>query len=283
MLQVFADCCRAAYRRAGAGGLPGLWARTMLDYLRTVFEEHIQRGVSMSRETFIKISGWALAVGPILALLGWLASSRPAYSPNNAASWPIDRFLNGSDNILIAFGMALIGLGMFGMLARYGARSGKLGQAGLLLAGLSGLASTLGAVGLSVVDSSPWWEFFSGGLVLLFLGLALFAFRVLQLGLMPRLTGVLIATTIWLPAFVVVGLAYRAFSASYLDLFGVLPSAITLLNFLAMSLAGYQLQRAAQVICRPCQPRNNISFLGPFLTTFVVILCGVAAQNNNKK
>ena len=243
MLQVFADCCRAAYWRAGAGGLPGLWARTMLDYLRTVFEEHIQRGVSMSRETFIKISAWSLVVGPIAVLLGWLASTRPDYSPYNAASLPVDRILNGSEDILIAFGMALISLGIFGLLARYGARSGRLVQFGLLLAGLSGLASMLGAAGLSVADGSPWWEFFSIGLVLLFLGLALFAIRVSQLGLIPRLTGLLLATTIWLPAFVVVGLVFRAVSGRYLDLFGVLPSIITIFNFLGISLVGYQLQR----------------------------------------
>jgi len=237
MLQVFADCCRAAYRRAGAGGLPGLWARTMLDYLSTVFEEHIQRGVSMSRETFIKISGWALAAGPILALLGWLASSRPAYSPYNAASWPVDRFLNVSDIILIAFGLVLISLGMFGLLARYGAPSGKMGQAGLLLAGLSGLASMVGVIGLSVVDSSPWWEFFSIGLMLLFLGMAAFAIRCLQRKLMPRPIGLLLATTLWVPVI---------FSGLLVNLPGVLMGVMLALNFLAISLAGYQLQRSAQ-------------------------------------
>jgi hypothetical protein len=236
MLQVFADCCRAAYRRAGAGGLPGLWARTMLDYLRTVFEEHIQRGVSMSRVTFIKISGWALAAGPISALLGWLASSRPDYSPYNAASWPVDRFLNGSDNIMIAFGLVLISLGMFGLLARYGARSGKLGQAGLLLAGLSGLASAVGVIGLSVVDSSPWWELFSIGLMLLLLGVAPFAIRCLQLRLMPRMNGLLLATTLWMPVII---------SGLLPNLPGVLTGVMLALNFLGISLAGYQLQRSA--------------------------------------
>ena len=244
MLQVFADCCRAAYRRAGAGGLPGLWARTMLDYLRTVFEEHIQRGVSMSRETFIKISGWALAAGPILALLGWLASSRPAYSPYNAASWPVDRFLNASDNILIAFGLVLISLGMFGLLARYGARSGKLGQAGLLLAGLSGLASMVGVIGLSVVDSSPWWELFSVGLALVFLGWRFcHSLPAAQVDAAPDWLAAgdndLASCIRW------VGRPVSLQRTTWLIYPECWSGIMLALNFLAISLAGYQLQRSA--------------------------------------
>jgi hypothetical protein len=245
MLQVFADCCRAAYRRAGAGGLPGLWARTMLDYLRTVFEEHIQRGVSMSRETFIKISAWALVVGPIAVLLGWLASTRPDYSPYNAASWPVDRYLNGSDNILIAFGVALSSLGVFGLLARYGARSGRFGQASLLAAAFGGLASTAGSVVMSVVDSEFWWVVFNLGTMLFFLGLVLFAVRCLQRGLFPRLAGLLLGVSIWVPAYMLGSMIYEVATGNWLEAPGLVMGFLLSITFLGLSLVGYQLQRSA--------------------------------------
>ena len=126
MAQVFQDSCRSALQRAGAGGLPGLWARTMLDYCVTVIEEHAQRGAQMSRESISNLSGWALLSGPLMILLGWAADTRPDYNLYNARSLPIDRFLNAGDTVLLALGLVLAGVGVFGLLARFGARYGRV-------------------------------------------------------------------------------------------------------------------------------------------------------------
>ena len=79
MLQVFRDCCRRALGDAGPAGLLALWARTLLDTVQTAFEEHAQRGVDMSKEKFVKLSGWALVLGGPVVALGGLAATRPEY------------------------------------------------------------------------------------------------------------------------------------------------------------------------------------------------------------
>ncbi len=81
MTQVFRDVCRRDYRRSGLSGIASLWARTSLDLLRTTAEEHIERGLDMSRETFVRWSGWALITGAVLFSGGLvLGSMDPQWS-----------------------------------------------------------------------------------------------------------------------------------------------------------------------------------------------------------
>ncbi len=218
MAQVFHDCCRAAFRRAGAAGLPGLWARTMLDYLSSMIEEHAQRGIGMSRESFLKLSGWALLSGPLIILIGWLASSWPSYDPYNARSLPIDRYINGSVYVLLVTGLALSSLGVFGLLARFNPQAGSLGRAGLLLSGASAAASMIGALGLAASDSEPWWIVFFIGMVAMLLGMGLFGIDCAQRRLLRGWSALPLATAWWMPVVVVVQLVYQQVAGSAADL-----------------------------------------------------------------
>ena len=44
MLQVFRDSCRQAHQDGGTLALHALWARTALDYLKTLIEEYARGG-----------------------------------------------------------------------------------------------------------------------------------------------------------------------------------------------------------------------------------------------
>jgi hypothetical protein len=110
MLQVFGDCCRRALLEGGAVGLLSLWMRTMLDTVRTAFEEHTQRGVDMSKEKYIKLSGWALMLGGLAVMLGWLASTRPEYNRGSAFSQPIDQYATAGFPLIVMSTLLLSGL-----------------------------------------------------------------------------------------------------------------------------------------------------------------------------
>jgi hypothetical protein len=53
-------------------------------------------------------------------------------------------------------------------------RAGSFGRFSLGLGALSGVVSAVGAIGLGIYDSKPWWSMFFLGMVFQFLGLALF-------------------------------------------------------------------------------------------------------------
>jgi len=115
MLQVFRDCGQRALRETGTAGLLFLWARTMLDTVQSAFEEHAQRGVDMSKEKFLKLSGWALMLGGLTETLGWLASTRPEYNRFNFFSLPVDQAINVITIPMIVMGLLLLSVGFTGL------------------------------------------------------------------------------------------------------------------------------------------------------------------------
>jgi hypothetical protein len=197
MLQAFRDCARRALRERGQVGLLALWMRTILDTVQTAIEEHAQRGIDMSKEKFIKLSGWAMMLGPILFLVGAWANERPNYSPYNAASLPIDRYANIAGVPLQILGLVFLTLGILGMMLRYASRWDSMAIF-LGLGVLAGVVSTVGAAGLAVNDNSPWWELFFLGLVAQFTALAMFGLINLRRRLLPRWNW-LPVLAIWLP------------------------------------------------------------------------------------
>ena len=197
MLQVFGDCCRRTLRQAGMAGLLLLWSRTLLDTVQTAFEEHTQRGVDMSKEKFVKLSGWALVLGGPVIALGGLAASRPEY---NASSLPIDRYINAVDLPLLVMGLLLLSVGFIGLLVHYGKASGAFGRFSLGLAIVSGVISATGCIGLGFNNSSEiWWYMFFLGLTSLFLCTTLFGVVCLQRKVLPRWNGLPLVGFIWLP------------------------------------------------------------------------------------
>ena len=112
-----------------------------------------------------------------MILLSFFAGTRPQYSPYNAASLPIDRYLNDAVSVVMFFGLVLIATGMLGLRSRFGNALGGLGKASLLGGAIAGLVGAVGVVGLGIVDSDPWWSLFMFGMALMLLGLGLLGLR----------------------------------------------------------------------------------------------------------
>jgi hypothetical protein len=115
MAQVFQDCCLPAVRQGGRRGLFMLWALTLLDFMRSVFEQHLQKETDMSKSIFIKLSGWAFVVG----------------------SFAFISILSGSVAGAVISSI-LIAIGMLCLRARYGEIVGSFGKK-ILLAGVVGM------------------------------------------------------------------------------------------------------------------------------------------------
>ncbi len=233
MLQVFRDCSQRALNEGGTAGLLALWSRTMLDTVQTALEEHMQRGVDMSKEKFFKLSGWALMLGGLATMLGWLASTRPDYNRYNARSLPIDQYANAIEFPLIVMGMLLLSVGLIGLFLRYGQGAGGFGRFSLGLGALSGAISAIGAIGLGIFDSEPWWSTFFIGMVVQYLGLTLFGVANLRQRALPRWNGLPILAGIWIPLSVVVGLIIEQGTGQWVEW----PEAVFLIVWL-LSMAG---------------------------------------------
>jgi hypothetical protein len=242
MLQAFRDGCRRALREAGAAGLLSLWGRTLLDTVQTALEEHAQRGVDMSREKFIKLSGWALMLGGLAVMLGWLAGTRPDYNRFDARSLPIDRYANAAEFPLIVMGLLLLSAGFIGLYLRYGQSSGGFGRLSLGLGALSGAASALGAIGLGLFDSDPWWSLFFFGMVFQYLGLALFGLANLRRKALPRWNGLPLLAGVWVPAFTLASLIIEQARGGWVELPEAVFMSLWLLSLAGLAGLGYLLQ-----------------------------------------
>jgi hypothetical protein len=230
MQQLFRDSARRALREHGSPGLLALWGWTMLDTVQTAIEEHSQRGVEMTREKFIKLSGWALMLGGLAITLGWLAFSRPEYNRFNALSLPIDQVANAVGFPLIVAGLLLLSAGFTGLYLRYGQGGGRLGRFGLGLGVLSGVVS---AIGLAVFDHEPWWTLFFFGMVVQFLGLALFGYSNLRQRALPRWNGLPLFAGVWMPLYALAGISLEQATGRWV----AAPPGVTML-LLLLILAG---------------------------------------------
>ena len=251
MLQVFGDCCRRALRQAGLPGLLRLWSRTLLDAVQSALEEHAQRGVDMSKEKFIKLSGWALMLGGLAVVLGWVASTRPEYDRHNALSLPIDRYINVAELPLLVMGMLLLSVGFTGLLVRYGKTAGAFGRLSLGLAMVSGVVSAVGMVGLAIYDSNPWWSMFFFSLTFQFLGATLFGVVCLRRQMLPRWNGLPLFAGIWVPLFVVISLIVEQNSGTWVEWPEWVFFSIWFLSLAGLTGLGYLLQSDSQPAVMP--------------------------------
>jgi hypothetical protein len=173
MLQVFRDCSLRSYNRSGPSGMLSLWALTLLDLLRSTVEQYLQRETFMSRNTLVRLSGWAMAIGGaatgfafmIFMLTGWMKTV-----PKGTAWEAI---------LVVAFfyGPIGVGLGLLGVRSRFGSAVGSLGQGALLIGATIGTA--LIVIG-DVVQSLPnnlddnGFGYFMYGLFVVFVALELY-------------------------------------------------------------------------------------------------------------
>ena len=242
MLQLFRDSCRRQLREAGLSGLLDLWWRTMLDTLQTAIEEHSQRGVDMSKSKFVKLSGWALMVGSLALVLGFLAGTRPEYNQFNARSLPIDQYANAAADPLMVMSMLFLATGFIGLFLQYGQQAGSFGQVSLGLGALSGVVGAVGAIGLSMIDSELWWSIFFFGLVFEFLGLALFGLANLRQHTMPRWNGMPLLAGLWIPLYVLVSFILEQGSGNWVQMPWVVDLSLFLLTTIGLAALGYLLQ-----------------------------------------
>jgi hypothetical protein len=244
MQQLFRDCCRQALRESGAAGLLSLWMRTMLDTVQTALEEHTQRGIEMSKDKFIKLSGWAMIIGGLVTMLGWLASTRPEYEPYNFLRNPIDFYANAVEIPLIVTGLILLSVGFSGLYLRYGRVSNGFGRFCLGFGAASGVVSAIGAAGMNFNEA--FWSLFFFGLTFQFLGLALFGITNLRQRTLPRWNGLPLLAGAWVPLFVLVSLIVEQVSGRWVETPGAVFPIVWLLTLVGLAGLGYLLQSDPQ-------------------------------------
>lgn len=141
MLQVFRDYSLRVYDRSGLSGMLSLWALTLLDLLRSMVEQHLQKETFMSKDTLIRLSGWALIAGGIASGIGfavvlfdWTGSS---------SGLRLSGVWEGLMVVAFFYGPIGVALGSLGLRARFGEAVGGLARNALLLGAIGGTALML--------------------------------------------------------------------------------------------------------------------------------------------
>ena len=203
MAQVFRDVCLRDSRRGGARGMASLWARTSLDLLRTTVEEHIERGIDMSREKFVRWSGWALMAGAVLFAAGLILGS---FDPSDMDPvGGVDAFYEISQVVGLATGHVLFVIGLLGLRSGYAIRSGSLG-AGLLLLAVIGSVVSLGGL-LSMSSTEAAWTAWMGGFLTMTLTLAVFGIVAMRRRVFSRWNFAPVLAGVGLPLLFGIGIA----------------------------------------------------------------------------
>lgn len=253
MLQVFRDCCRRTYRTGGLPGMLWLWGLTFFDYLQSLIEEHLQRGVHMNKEKFIRLSGWALILSAFAWFLGWASSDIQEYNPYDALSRPVDRymaFLYDYGYILTIFAVILIGIGVYGMYLRYNHNAGRLGRGGLVIAGLGTVFTLLVMVFSLILEVDIFWPVMMLSIILAFGGILVFGLAAIKSNFLPRWNYLPAFTGIWLPLLFLGSLITEPLTGGWLDI-----PLINLLGFgctaVGLFCLGYLLQSDVRVAAQP--------------------------------
>jgi hypothetical protein len=192
MLQVFRDCCLRAIRQSGTNGMVRLWAITLLDFLRSVVEQHIQKETDMSKSKLIRLGGWTFILGSF-AFITILSSSNSLTFVGSVLS-----------SILLA-------AGLLSLQARYGENAGGFGR-NILLVGVIGTVLMyvvfallyLGIQVLSVIQfqaPEAFWILLYVGPAVALIGLTLFGLAALRSKPMARLNWLPVFAGIWYPVF----------------------------------------------------------------------------------
>lgn len=196
MVQVFRDFCIRAYLNQGPNGMFRLWATTLLDLIRSVIEEHLQKETNMNKSSYIRVSGWALILGALSFFMTFLSifMEENFYDP----ALRIIGFYKTTQDVGIVLSPLLLGAGMFGLRAKYGDRSGETGKTLLLLGGILGpLTAIAGWIGADKAENM-WFLIFLGPAILLAF-LTAFGFVTLKSKPLPRWNWLPILAGAWFP------------------------------------------------------------------------------------
>lgn len=187
MLQVFRDLCRRSHGRRGPSGMLSLWALTLLDLVRSLVEEHLQRETLMSKNTLIRLGGWAMVIGGAATMVGFVSFLTLAW-----LGWPTvrSRALEAAILTTMAYGPVAVAVGLFALRARFGEAVGTLGSSALLLGAVGGTALLAVA---SITENPPTADggfgFTGFGLMLTYVTLALYGVLALQRKPQPQWNG----------------------------------------------------------------------------------------------
>jgi hypothetical protein len=203
MAQVFRDVCRRDYRRGGLLGMAALWARTSLDLARTTVEEHIERGLEMNREKFVRWSGWALMAGAVLFAAGLIIGSFESYDMDPIGG--VDAIYEYGQAAGLVLGQILFVIGLLGLRSGYAGRSGSLGAGLLLLAALGSVASLGGLLAMSSTEDA--WQVWMGGYLTMTLMLAVFGIVAVRRRVFSRWNFAPILAGIGIPLLFGIGIA----------------------------------------------------------------------------
>ena len=242
MAQAFRDCTLRSYRLHGLPGLLDLWIHTLLDYFMSVVEEHLRKGIHMSKEKFIRLSGWALLLGAITFVVTFLIDLRdaPPYNPSNFLSKPIDLYIEYASMILIPASLLFFTLGMIGLYLRYADGTNGLGKGSLIMGIIGGVLSFGGSIIMVTTESEMGWTVFFAGFMLYFLSLVIFGLATLRETPLPRWKVLPILAGIWFPLNVIVTNGMDWGETAIFD------TAVFLLTAIGLAGIGYLLQSDAQ-------------------------------------
>jgi hypothetical protein len=217
-----------------------LWGRTSLDLLRTSVEEHIERGVDMNREKFVRWSGWALIAGAILFSAGLILGSFDSYDMDPIGG--ADAIYEISQIVGALLGQILFVVGLLGLRAGYGVRSGSLGRLLLIAAIAGGLASLTGMFLMS--SSEVGWQMWAFGFVAMMLTWAVYGVVATRRRVFSRWNFAPILAGIGFPLLFAVGfLGLNIPNNSAPE--WILPVTATTLTSIGLILIGYRMQAEA--------------------------------------
>jgi hypothetical protein len=105
-----------------------LWGVTLLDFARSVVEAHLRREANMTRDSFMRFSGWALTLGGFTFALFWtdIVLEGPIFGPSWATG--LNKQLQAASYIGSALCLAL---GFLGLRLRFGLEVGRMGSMAL--------------------------------------------------------------------------------------------------------------------------------------------------------
>lgn len=164
MAQVFRDSCRDELKRSGNSALLGLWLFTLLDWVKTAADQHIQEAFNMSgRDWMIRIGAAVSVIGGLLGVLLLFQGPNSYGNYNWHGPWA-------------AVAPLLFAVGFGGGIALYGSRSGHTGRAGMVLM-VAGLL--LHSIGYAFGDSL-WALSFIGPVMVVPAGAVVLAATILR-------------------------------------------------------------------------------------------------------
>jgi len=239
MAQVFRDTCRRDYNRRGLSGMTSLWARTSLDLVRTTVEEHIERGIEMNREKFVRWSGWALMAGAILFAAGLIIGSFDSYDMDPIGG--VDAFYEITQVVGLLFGQILFVIGLLGLRAGYAGRSGSLGAGLLVLAALGSIVSLGGLLAMTSIEAG--WELWMGGYLAMTLTLAVFGIVAIRRRVFSRWNFAPILAGVGIPLLFGIGIAGADSVSGQAPEWGAFLAVV--LTSVGLILLGYRMQADA--------------------------------------